>query len=76
MPRRSRCLDEAPALSHSLNGAVFAPCHTAFGWHGYCMVCEWETIMIRQCPSDAKLTLALVALTAAGILSWLAAGGF
>ncbi|SIR48840.1 hypothetical protein SAMN05880592_12429 [Bosea sp. TND4EK4] len=32
--------------------------------------------MIRQCPYDAKLTLALVALSAASILGWLATGGF
>lgn len=31
--------------------------------------------MIRHCPRDAKLTLALVALSAAGILGWLASGG-
>lgn len=56
--------------------AVFEPCHTAVGWHGYCMVSQQETHMIRQCPYDAKLTLALVALSAASILGWLATGGF
>jgi hypothetical protein len=40
------------------------------------MVSEEETSMIRHCPQDAKLTLALVALSAASILAWLAVGGF
>lgn len=31
--------------------------------------------VIRHCPNDAKVTLALIALSAVGILGWLATSG-
>ncbi|RYE29876.1 MAG: hypothetical protein EOP23_20490 [Hyphomicrobiales bacterium] len=46
--------------------------HPTVKWHAYCVGFEMETIMLRDCPTDAKATLALIALSAICILGWLA----
>ena len=46
--------------------------HPSVKRHDYCVGSETETTMLRDCPPDAKATLALIALSAICILGWLA----
>ena len=46
--------------------------HPSVKRHDYCLGSETETTMLRDCPPDAKATLALIALSAICILGWLA----
>ena len=46
--------------------------HAPVKWHAYCLGSETETTMLRDCPTDAKATLALIAVSALCILGWLA----
>jgi hypothetical protein len=46
--------------------------HAPVKWHAYCFGSETETTMLRDCPTDAKATLALIAVSALCILGWLA----
>ncbi|WP_449254732.1 hypothetical protein, partial [Bosea sp. (in: a-proteobacteria)] len=49
--------------------------HRSVKWHGYCDVFQTRRhSMMRHWPGDAKAAIALFAVSAAGILGWLASG--